>query len=326
MIQLAPLPSSAHALIPANQTPALMTASGDRAEQRFWEFFTVTIRNPNTRMAYARAAREFCDFVTAGGVPALPDVQPIHVAAYVEALGKTHAPSTVKLRLAAVRMLFDWLVTGQVIASNPAISVKGPKYVVRRGKTPVLERGEAKRLLDSLDTKSLIGLRDRAFIGLLIYTFPRVGAAVAMQVQDFYPIGLRGWVRLHEKGGKLHELPCHHNLEAWLHDYVAAAGIGDKKKTPLFRSAIGRSGRLSERGLVERNALDLVQRKARQAGVTTAICNHTFRATGITAYMQNGGTLEKAQAIAAHESPRTTKLYDRTADQITLDEVERIVL
>ena len=313
-------------LAPAVQAPALVAASGDRAEQRFWEFFTVTIRNPNTRAAYARAAREFCEFVAAGGVPALPQVQPIHVAAYVEALGKTHAPSTVKLRLAAIRMLFDWLVTGQVVPVNPAAAVKGPRYVVKRGKTPVLDREEARRLLDSIDTESLVGLRDRAFIGLLIYTFARVGAAVAMKVEDFYPQNRRYWVRLHEKGGKLHELPCHHNLEAWLHEYVAAAGIEAEKRGPLFRSAIGRSGQLSDRPLLERNALDLVQRKARQAGVTTAICNHTFRATGITAYLENGGTLEKAQAIAAHESPRTTKLYDRTADQITLDEVERIVI
>ena len=324
MNHLTPLPSTT--LIPTDQVPALVAASGNRAEQRFWEFFTVTIRNPNTRAAYARAAREFCEFVTTGGIAALPQVQPIHVAAYVEALGKTHAPSTVKLRLAAIRMLFDWLVTGQVVPVNPASSVKGPRHVVKRGKTPVLDREEARRLLDSINTESLVGLRDRAFIGLLIYTFARVGAAVSMKVEDFYPQGHRWWVRLHEKGGKLHELPCHHNLEAWLHEYVAAAGIAEERRSPLFRSAIGRSGKLSERGLVERNALDLVQRKARQAGVTTAICNHTFRATGITAYMENGGTLEKAQAIAAHESPRTTKLYDRSADQITLDEVERIVI
>ncbi len=147
-----------------------------------------------------------------------------------------------------------------------------------------------------------------------------------MEVRDFYPIGRRWWVRLHEKGGKLHELPAHHNLDAWLHEYIEAAGIGVEARTPLFRSAIGRTGRLSERGLQERNALDLVQRRAKDAGITQKISNHTFRATGITAYLENGGTLEKAQAIAAHESPRTTKLYDRTSDQVTLDEVERIVL
>ena len=308
------------------EVPAIVAASGDHAETRFWEFFTVTIRNPNTRAAYARAAAEFCAFVSAGGIGDLRAVQPIHVAAYVEALGRTHAPSTVKLRLAGIRMLFDWLVTGQVVPFNPATSVKGPRHVVKRGKTPVLERAEARRLLEAIDTDSLVGLRDRAFIGLLVYTFARVGAAVAMEVRDFYPLGRRWWVRLHEKGGKLHELPAHHNLDAWLHEYIEAAEIGAEPRTPLFRSAIGRTGRLSDRGLQVRNALDLVQRRARDAGIAQAIGCHTFRATGITAYLENGGTLEKAQAIAAHESPRTTKLYDRTGDQVTLDEVERIVL
>lgn len=321
LIAPAPAPS-----FPAGPVPALIAASGPDAETRFWEFFTVTIRNPNTRAAYARAAAEFCAFVEAGGVGDLRAVQPIHVAAYVEALGKTHAPSTVKLRLAGVRMLFDWLVTGQILPFNPATSVKGPKHVVKRGKTPALDRGDARRLLESIDAESVVGLRDRAFIGLLVYTFARVGAAVAMEARDFYPAGRRWWVRLHEKGGKRHELPCHHNLEAWLHEYVEAAGIGGAPQAPLFRSAVGRTGRLSDRPLLERNALDLVQRRARDAGIAQAIGCHTFRATGITAYLENGGTLEKAQAIAAHESPRTTKLYDRTSDRVTLDEVERIVL
>lgn len=325
MGELTPI-APADSLTRLGQTPALIAATGQGGERRFWEFFTVTIRNPNTRAAYARAAQEFCAFMQGGGIADLRVVQPIHVATYVEALGRSHAPSTVKLRLAALRMLFDWLVTGQIIPANPASSVKGPKHVVRRGKTPVLDRSEARQLLDSIETDSVVGLRDRAFIGLLIYTFARVGAAVSMKVEDVYPMGRRTWVRLHEKGGKLHELPAHHNLEAWLHEYIAAAGIGEDKRGPLFRSALGRTGVLSERALLERNALDLVQRKARHAGIKTAICNHTFRATGITAYLENGGTLEKAQAIAAHESPRTTKLYDRTSDQITLDEVERIIL
>lgn len=326
MNELIPLTAHDISLTEFGQAPALVAVSGPQAERRFWEFFTVTIRNPNTRAAYARAAAEFCEFLAAGRITDLAQVQPIHVAAYIEALTKTHAPATVKLRLAAIRQLFDWLVTGQIVPVNPASSVKGPRYVVKRGKTPVLDRAEARKLLEAIDTGTLVGLRDRAFIGLLIYSFARVGAAVAMKVEDFYPLGHRMWVRLHEKGGKLHELPCHHNLEAWLHEYVVAAGIGMEKRSPLFRSAIGRTGFLSDRPLLERNALDLVQRRARNAGIAQAICNHTFRATGITAYLENGGTLEKAQAIAAHESPRTTKLYDRTSDQITLDEVERIIL
>lgn len=313
----------------------VVAGSGAPAEERFRDFFVVGIRNPHTRAAYARAAAGFCDFAAATGLGSLAAVRPVHVATWVEALGRAHAPATVKQHLAAVRMLFDWLVVGQVVPLNPAAAVRGPRHVVKRGKTPVLDREDARHLLSAIDTESLIGLRDRAFIGLMVYSFARVGAAVAMRVEDFYPNGRRWWVRLHEKGGKHHELPAHHNLEAWLHAYIDAAGIagdrgaGDRagdRRGPLFRAAAGRTGRLTARPLLARNALDLVRRRARAAGIATAVSNHTFRATGITAYLENGGTLEKAQAIAAHESPRTTKLYDRTADSVTLDEIERIVL
>lgn len=325
MNSLVLLPSPA-LTAPETRVPALIAASGKRAERRFWEFFTVTIRNPNTRRAYARAATEFCAFLYEGGVDRLTDIQPMHVAAYVELLGRSHSPSTVKQRLAAIRMLCDWLVVGQVLPVNPAASVRGPRHVVKRGKTPVLNREDARLLLEAIDVSSVVGLRDRAFIGLLVYSFARVGAAVAMRVEDFYPNGRRWWVRMHEKGGKFHELPAHHNLEAWLHEYIETAGLAEERKSPLFRSAKGRAGELSERPLLARNALDLVQRRARQAGIVGEVCNHTFRATGITAYLENGGTLEMAQAMAAHESPRTTKLYDRTSDAVSLDEVERIVL
>ena len=163
--------------------------------------------------------------------------------------------------------------------------MRGPKHVVRRGKTPVLARADARLLLERIRTDTVVGLRDRAFIGLLVYSFARVGAAVGMRVGDFYPNGRRWWVRLHEKGGKHHELPAHHNLEAWLLEYLETAGIGNDRSGWLFRSSVGRTGRLSERPLLARNALDLdlVQRRAADAGLKVPICNHTFGATGITA-------------------------------------------
>jgi site-specific recombinase XerC len=324
--------ASAEALpeFPGTFSPDLILRSGTQARNRFRDFFAVNIRNPHTRAAYARAAAEFCDFAVEARLGSLGAVEPVHIAAWIEALGRSHAPATVKQRLAGLRMLFDWLVVGQVVPTNPAAPVRGPRHVVKRGKTPVLDRAQARALLEGIDTGTLIGLRDRAFIGLMVYSFARVGAAVAMRVEDFYPNGRRWWVRLHEKGGKHHELPAHHNLEVWLLAYVEAAGIGPDqgadRRRPLFRAAAGRTGRLTTRPLLPRNALDLVRRRARAAGIATAVSNHTFRATGITAYLENGGTLEKAQAIAAHESPRTTKLYDRTADKVTLDEIERIIL
>ena len=107
-------------------------------------------------------------------------------------------------------MLFDWLVTGHIMEMNPAHSVRGPKYVVKRGKTPVLTNDEARALLDSIDASTLKGLRDRALIGVMVYTFARVNAVISMKVKDYYTQGRRGWIRLHEKGGKEHDVPCHH--------------------------------------------------------------------------------------------------------------------
>ena len=146
---------------------------------------------------------------------------------------------------------------------------------------------------------------------------------VAMRAEDFYENGKRGWFRLHEKGGKRHEVPAHHNAETYMDAYLVEAGISSEKKTPLFRS-VDKRKRLTENPMNRNDVLRMIKRRAKQAGLPYSTCCHTFRATGITAYLENGGTIENAQAIAAHESPGTTKLYDRTGDQITLDEVERI--
>jgi site-specific recombinase XerD len=249
-----------------------------------------------------------------------------HVSAYVEVLGRRYRAPTVKQHLAAIRMLFDWLVTGQIVATNPAHAVRGPKHVVKSGKTTVLTGEQARELLDSIDVSTLVGLRDRAVIAVMTFAFARIGAVAAMGVEDYFPKGKRWWVRVHEKGGKRHEMPAHHTLEAYLDAYIEAAKIRDDSKAPLFRSAIGRTGVLTEAPMHRVDAWRMVQRRAADLGTRVKIGCHTFRATGITAYLEAGGTLENAQAMAAHESPRTTKLYDRTGDEITLDEVERIAI
>lgn len=307
--------------------PLAVSRMGQKAAHRFIEFFTANIRNRNTRRAYGRAVSEFLDWCEAQGLHDLTSVQPVHVAAYVELLQQKKARPTAKQNLAAIRMLFDWLVVGQVVPVNPATSVRGPKHVVKRGKTPVLPAGEVRRILDRIDTSHVVGLRDRALIGLLVYTFARVGAAVAMKVEDYYPQGeKRWWVRLHEKGGKRHEMPAHHNLEAYLDEYIREAGIGNDKKGPLFRTATGKTRTLTDRAMSQADVFRMIRRRAREARIATSINCHTFRATGITTYLKNGGTLENAQAMAAHESPRTTALYDRRGDAISLDEVEKIII
>ncbi len=303
--------------------PALIAEAGAGAAKRFFEFFTANIRNPNTRAAYAQAVAQFLRWSEERGL-SLATIEPIAVAAYIE--GHSGSDPTKKQHLAAIKMLFDWLVTGQVIPHNPAASVRGPKHVVRKGKTHVLSAEDARTLLDSIDTSNVVGLRDRALIAVMVFSFARIGAVVGMKVEDYYQNGKRCWLRLHEKGGKFHEVPAHHNAEAYLDAYLEAAGIAWGTKTPLFRSTIGRSKKLTNKPLRRNNALDMVKRRAAAAGLSSRICNHTFRTTGITAYLEAGGTIEKAQQIAAHESPKTTKLYDRTQDQISLDEIERITI
>jgi len=305
--------------------PAFISGGGERAGYAFIEFFTAQIRNRNTRAAYAVAVWSFCAWCDARGLT-LGTLRTHHVAAYIEFLGRGYSPPTVKQHLAAIRMLFDWLVVRQVVEINPAAAVRGPKYVVKRGKTPVLEADEARTLLDSIDTSTVVGLRDRAFIALLVYTFARVSAAVGINVGDYYPQGKRWWVRLHEKGGKQHDMPAHHLLEAYMDEYLDAVGLAEDKTTPLFRTAAGKTGQLTDRRMTRTDALRMIWRRAAAAGIATELGCHSFRATGITVYLKNGGLLEHAQQMAAHESARTTKLYDRRSDKVTLDEVEKIML
>lgn len=306
--------------------PALITDQGDSAAWRYIEFFAANIRNPNTRRAYARACQQFFAWADDCGMT-LTTIRPFDMASYVEARQQSHSAPDVKQQLAAVRMLFDWLVTGQIVPSNPASSVRGPKHVVKTGKTPVLDAPDWRKLLDSIPTDTLRDLRDRALIATLTYSFARIGAALKMKVEDLRPQGASWRLRLHEKGGKHHTMPCHHTLAEALHAYIAAAGIAEERKGFLFRTSRGHDATvLSELPMSQADAWRMVRRRAVAAGIHAPICNHTFRATGITAYLANGGALEHAQEMAAHESPRTTKLYDRTKERLTQDEVERIRL
>jgi site-specific recombinase XerD len=351
------VPVSASTLKISLAVPAMVAGAGDRASKRFLEFFASSIDNENTALAYYWAVCNFFAWLERHGIRELVDIEPFHVAAYLKALKvsergnrgikeRVAADPTKKQHLAAIRMLFDWLIVGQVLAINPAHAVRGPKLVVSRGKTPVLTEEEARRLIESIKLKKKVkktviladgsqakievevprleGLRDRALIGVMVYTFARISAVVSMEVEDYFPNGKRWWVRLREKGGKRHEMPAHHKLEQFLDEYLDAAGIRDRDRTPLFRSAIGKTGVLTDRPMHRVDAYQMVRRRTAEAGLKGKLGCHVFRATGITAYLDKGGTLENAQAMAAHASASTTKLYDRTGDQITLAEVERI--
>ena len=303
--------------------PAIVADTHEDAAERFLEYFAATIRNPNTRAAYMNAVAEFLRFEPVAELGSLAEVRSIHVSAYIESVGERFAPQTVKQRLAALRGLFDWLARHGVLKTNPAAPVRGPAYTIKRGKTPILTAAEAKRLIESIETDSLVGLRDRALIAVMVYSFARISAAVGMDVEDLVQTAGRSWLRLHEKGGKVHEMPVHHRLLEHLEAYLDVVGP-QEPMAPLFRAALGRTGKLGGERLSRHDAYAMVRRRAIKAGVVEKIGNHSFRGTGITTYLENDGTLELAQEMANHASPRTTKLYDRRGDKITQDAVERI--
>lgn len=308
---------------PANLfVPALV--ADEETSKHFIEFFTATIRNPNTRLAYQRSAHRFLSWSESVGLRSLANIQPVHVATWVEVELRRYSVATVKQQLAGLKMLFDWLVVRQVMATNPAHSVRSPRQTIGKGKTPVLDPSEARQLLSSINIASCLGLRDRALIGTMLYTFGRIGAVLMMRVEDVYSQNRRLWVRLHEKGGKLHDMPCHHELEGWLADYIERCGLAAEPNGWLFPSWDTATRSLGRNRLAHSNAYMMVRRRARAAGIATRINNHTFRATGITAYLLNNGTLEKAAKMANHSSTRTTQLYDRRDDQIVLGEVEKV--
>jgi site-specific recombinase XerD len=311
----------------AAKTPAVFLPNESAAE-RFFRFFTANHQNANTRRAYYKAACRFSDWCEGQGLKCLAHVKPPHVAAYIEWLGRAKpegqelSKPTAKQHLAALRMLFDWLVVGHVLDTNPAHAVRGPKYSQKKGRTPVLDRDEARALIASIDATTLTGMRDRALIGIMIYTFARVGSVLQMNVGDYFSQGGRGWVRLHEKGGKEHEAPCIPKLEAYLDEYLAAAGIADDKEGPLFRTT-GRSTGTPHR-LTQQDAYRLIQRHAQRAGIKTRIGNHSMRATGITDYLKSDGSLSEARKMANHADTRTTQLYDRRSDSASLDEYGKV--
>ena len=317
----APAPTGSN----TTHVPTLIAAAGEDAARHFLNFFIASIRNRNTRRSYARQARLFFAWIERRGIRDVRDIRTEHVAAYVEMM--THSslePSSVKQALSSLRMLFDWLLVHQVMRENPATAVRGPKLSVTEGKTPNLPAEEVAQLIESIPTNTLVGLRDRALIGLMAYTFARVGAALSMNVGDYFPQGKQWSVRLREKGGKRKQIAVHHVLEEYMDAYLTAVGLSELKGTPLFRTARGKTGELTEGRMTQPDAWRMLQRRAHKAGVTTAICNHSWRATGITVFLENGGAIEMAQYMAGHADPRTTKLYDRRRQQATRGEVERI--
>lgn len=315
--------------------PAVIADAGDKASEHFLEFFAATIRNKNTRAAYVQAAAQFFCWCEDRRLR-LATIRPLHVSAYIESKPLT-APS-IKQHLAALRGLFNWLVIKQVVPDNPALFVKGPKFSRTVGITPIMEAEQVRLLVDSIpvtrkvkvpkkhgggfkEVADIKGLRDRAAIAIMAYTFARVSAVVGLRHGNYRLEGKRARLRLLEKGNKEKLVWLHREAEEFLDAYVAAAGIEDDD-APLFQT-LDKAHSLTGETITRRDMLRVVKERCRAAGLSETFCNHTFRGTGMTVFLSNGGSLEAAQDMANHADPRTTKLYDRRKDLANLSEIER---
>lgn len=327
------------------ELPIGLSAIEPGAREVMTQYFMAEVDNERTRRAYKAAAADFFRFIAPNMIGGLASINALHVSDWITDM-KTRclAAPTIKQRLAGLRMLFQALAREQVIRVSPVSVVKGPKHSVTRGKTPVIDADEVRQILDSIDARTLIGLRDRAMIATMAYSFARISAVTALRVGDVFHQKQRLWLRLTEKGGKIKDVPCHHNLQEYLSDWMVAATIAGHPEAVLFQSfaweppvstdielnarntaaRLPRKRILTGRPMTQAMTWEMVQRRAKIAGLATHVCNHTFRAAGITTYLANGGMLERAAHIAGHASTRTTQLYDRRPDDITLDEIERI--
>ena len=304
------------------QIPALITDAGDGATFRFAEYFKSKIRNPNTRRAYAKAVTRFLEWCALHNVELL-HINPLIAGQYFDELMQELSTPSVKQHHSALKRFFDWMVMGHVFPINPMYSVEPPKYSQPEGKTPIMEPHEARQLLDLIDTSKLVGLRDKAIIAIMLYSFARVGAVLQMDVEDYFVKGKRWWIRLHEKGGKYHEMPLNHKAEQYLDAYIKAAGIQKEKKMPLFR-AFNPKREMTQNRFQPRDCLAMVKRRARNAGLSDTLGNHSCRGTGITAFLKNGGIMENAQKMAGHADIKTTKMYDRRSQEVTVEMVEMV--
>lgn len=305
------------------EDPPFLIANAGHAAQFAWEeFFYGALRNSHTRRAYGHATKQFLAWCERRGLQ-LHQVSPRDVGQYFDSVALS--PVTQKLHLSAIRRLFDFLVNRHAVVLNPAATVRTERHQVIEGKTPEIPIEQARRLLASIGTQHVVGLRDRAIVAMLIYTAARIGAVAKLQRQHFFDAGDQHCLRFVEKGGKSREIPVRHDLQAFLLEYLAAAQIPEAdKQAPLFRSAIRRTGQLTDRPMTAGDMGRMIKRRMREAGLPARLSPHSFRVTTITDLLSQGVPLEDVQFLAGHSDPRTTRLYDRRQRRVTRNIVERI--
>jgi len=302
--------------------PVLINKAGESARFAWEEFFYGRLRNPGTRRAYRLAVERFLNWSAQQGFE-LINIAPGNVGRYLDGLAVS--PATKKLHLSALRHFFDEMVLRHATFLNPAASVRADRLQAIEGKTPEITVKQARHLLASIDTSHVVGLRDRAIIGVLIYTAARVGAVARLRRGDFYDAGDQHCFRFTEKGTKHRQIPVRHDLRGSIMDYLSAGGLEySDKATPLFRTTVRRTKALTTSGMTAGDMARMVKRRLRDADLPPLLSPHSFRVATITDLLSHGVPLEDVQLLAGHADPRTTRLYDRRRRRVTRNIVERI--
>jgi integrase/recombinase XerD len=303
--------------------PAIIERAGNGARFAFEEFFHAKIRNAHTRRAYRRAVLSFLNWADQHGRQ-LREVSPADVGNYLD--GLRHSVASKKQILAGLRHFFDGMVVRHAIILNPALSVRGERYQVLEGKTPEITIRQARKLLSSIDTDSVVGLRDKAILSILIYTASRIGAVARLRLKDLYDVGDQYCLHFIDKGGKSREIPVRHDLQQLLKLYLQSSGLklGDSSDRPLFGTTRKNALTLNDRSMSAGDMSRMIKRRLLACGLPPRLSPHSFRVTTITDLLTQGVPLEDVQHLAGHADPRTTRLYDRRRKSVTRNIVERI--
>lgn len=305
------------------QVPDIVLRAGSNAKFAWEEFFYGRIRSEHTRRAYYRAVTNFLVWVEEQGMD-LQNISPAGVGQYMSRLEV--ATASKKQILSGLRHFFDGMVTRHAIALNPALSVRTERYAVIEGKTPEITVKQARKLLQSIDTSDVIGLRDKCVIAILIYTAARIGAVAKLKVKDLYDSGEQYCIHFLDKGGKSREIPVRHDLQTLLFEYLHAAdqilGVSDDRA--MFTTTVRRTKKLTLRAMTANDMSRMIKRRMLGAGLPKRLSPHSFRVATITDLLAQGVPLEDVQQLAGHADPRTTRLYDRRQKKVTRNIVERI--
>ncbi|HEX4054708.1 MAG TPA: tyrosine-type recombinase/integrase [Tepidisphaeraceae bacterium] len=294
------------------------------------DYFRGMIENDYTRLAYERATRRFFAWLPAH--IQLKKITPGMIGRYLSDMAKYSIP-TRKLHMAALRKFFDVLVQRHIMNVNPADSVRGPRQQVMEGRTPEITIEQARKVIASIrvqdqDAKGnlvprVVGLRDRAIVGVMFYTGARAGAIAKLTMKNIRGDGVQQSLRFEEKGNKSREIPVRNDLWQWLSEYIDAAPVDDPT-LPLFRTTIGKTRVLTRIAMSNIDICRMVKRRVADAGLPADISPHSFRVATITDLLKHGAPLEDVQYLAGHADPRTTRLYDRRQRRVTRNLVERI--